>query len=99
MILDIDNKKRRALLISKYILDCKCFNDSCYKKSCGPMLTADNNKSLWEASTIREWLNKDFYNKAFSKSEKSKICDVVLKTGRRQDDRCVGVRPSIWVKF
>lgn len=47
------------------------------------ILDVDNNKSLWEVSTIREWLNKDFYNKAFSKSEKTKICNVVLKTGRR----------------
>lgn len=37
---------------------------------------------MWEVSTIREWLNKDFYNKAFSKSEKGKICNVTLKTGR-----------------
>ena len=30
-------------------------------------------KISWETSTLREWLNKDFYNTAFSKNEKSII--------------------------
>ena len=30
-------------------------------------------KISWETSTLREWLNKDFYNTAFSKDEKSII--------------------------
>lgn len=82
LLLDIDDEKKEALLISKYILDCKCFNDSCYKNRNDFELIEEKGKSLWEVSTIREWLNNDFYNKAFSKSEKSKICNTKLKTGR-----------------
>ena len=33
----------------------------------------------WKNSTIRQWLNSDFYNKAFNDSEKSRISITVLK--------------------
>lgn len=56
----------QKLLISKYIIDNKCFSDNnmCYS---------------WENSTIRKWLNEDFYNEAFSNVEKKKISNITTK--------------------
>ena len=45
-----------ALLISKYILDAKTFSDY--------------GKSNWSSATLHSWLSKDFYNQAFSESDK-----------------------------
>ena len=52
----------RTLLLSRYILDYKPYDDS------GVDVT-------WETSQIRNWLNKDFYNSAFSDEEKMSIID------------------------
>ena len=54
---EMDDKK---ILLSKYILDAKPFNDE------------DINVS-WDNSTIRKWLNGEFYESAFSSDEKSQI--------------------------
>ena len=53
----LEKKNGKALLLSKYILDCKNYN---YDNYC------DTN---WEESTIREWLNSIFYSNAFSDDE------------------------------
>jgi len=50
------------LLVSRYILDYKDFND-----------TTQAVATSWENSTLRNWLNEEFYNKAFSNEEKRKI--------------------------
>ncbi len=49
-----------ALLISKKILDTKAYGDS-------------EDIVTWEESSVRKWLNEDFYDTAFSESEKSHI--------------------------
>ena len=54
-----------ALLLSKYILDCKNYNN-----------TYDN--VTWETCDLRKWLNSDFYNKAFNSSEQSVIKEINL---------------------
>lgn len=53
-------KEDRLLLISRYALDCVCW---------------DNAKELitWDRSTIREWLNQTFYDDAFNGAEKRLI--------------------------
>ena len=48
-------------LQSVYALDCLPFNE--------------DGESSWEDSSLREWLNNDFYEEAFSKSEKKEIID------------------------
>ena len=53
-------KSGRLLLVSEYGLDAKPYNTK-------------ETSVTWETSTLRTWLNKDFYNAAFSSSEKSKI--------------------------
>ena len=56
----------RALVISRYGLEAMPYNDS-------------NTSVTWETSTLRKWLNGDFYNKAFSSTEKSRIQEVTVK--------------------
>jgi len=51
-----------ALVISKYGLDAVRYNE-------------EKENITWENSTVRIWLNNDFYNKAFSNAEKSIIIE------------------------
>ncbi len=57
-ILSIDTENNRALLLSRYGLDCKIFDD-------------DSN--VWADSKICSWLNDDFYYTAFDETEQAKI--------------------------
>ena len=52
----INEGKVRVELFSKYALDCVPFNE--------------DGESSWEDCSLREWLNNDFYEEAFSKTEK-----------------------------
>lgn len=63
LILDIQDGK--ALVISKYALDCKPYNTE----------FAD---VTWETCTLRQWLNDDFINAAFSADEKAMIPTVTV---------------------
>ena len=56
----LDVKDGKALLISKYALDAKAYEES------GKPIT-------WETCTLRQWLNSDFLNEAFSDKEQSAI--------------------------
>ena len=58
----LDRKDNKALLLSKYILDCKCYNN-------------EFKEVTWEDCDLRKWINNDFYNKAFSDKEKSVVLD------------------------
>ena len=51
-----------VMLISRYILDYKEFNDTTIAKA-----------TSWEHSSLRKWLNEDFFNSAFSSTEQNKI--------------------------
>jgi hypothetical protein len=52
----------KALLISKYALDCKRYNEK-----------EKDEATSWEECTLRKWLNNDFMNSAFSNTEQSFI--------------------------
>lgn len=54
------NNDKWALLVSRYVIDARPYNDT----------RAD---VTWETCSIRKWLNSDFYNNAFSPSEKEQI--------------------------
>ena len=56
----LDKKGASVLLLSKYSLDGKQFND---KKG----------HASWESSTLRRWLNSEFLNTAFSSGEQNAI--------------------------
>ena len=51
-----------SLLFSRYILDYQAFNDTVVAEATG-----------WENSSLRSWLNNDFYSSAFSDQEQSNI--------------------------
>lgn len=51
----------KALMISEYLLDAHRF---------------DNDRSYWESSELRTWLNDDFMNKAFTADEQQKLSEI-----------------------
>jgi len=57
----LDKKGDEVLLISEYGLDAQPFD------------TSGKERVLWKDSTIRKWLNDNFYNSAFSEDEKENI--------------------------
>ena len=57
-------KDDHALLLSKYALETVPYND-------------EHVPVTWESSSLRKWLNKNFYNYAFNSSEKVKIIEAV----------------------
>lgn len=76
-ILDPDT----GFVVSKTLLDCQPYSNTIYlnlnASSTGTASFNDptytNFANNYETSSIRKWLNKDFYNTAFSDSEKKKI--------------------------
>lgn len=58
LVLDVRDGK--ALVISKYGLDCKQYH----------MVSED---VAWETCTLRQWLNEEFYQTAFTQEERNKI--------------------------
>lgn len=63
-VLDVQDGK--VLLISKYVLDAKPFHEY-------------DEYTLWEECTLRQWLNNDFYNVAFSDADKLQIVETTLQ--------------------
>ena len=61
----LDLKDNKALVISKYALDCRAYN-------------TDLMDVTWETCSLREWLNSDFINSAFTSYEKEIIPEVVV---------------------
>ena len=57
----LDKKGDEVLLLSEYGLDAQPFD------------TSGKERVLWKDSTIRKWLNNDFYNSTFSEKEKEYI--------------------------
>lgn len=62
----IANSNGKALLLSKYVLIGKEFNDDAYYGEAG----SEHNSVTWEKSTLYTWLNKEFI-KSFTKTEQS----------------------------
>jgi tetratricopeptide (TPR) repeat protein len=56
----LDKQGGKALLVSKYALDCKPYNDV-YEDV------------TWETCTLRSWLNGEFYETAFSETERALV--------------------------
>lgn len=70
LVLEVKNNK--ALVISKYALDCKQYN-------------MGSPETTWETCTLRKWLNGDFVNAAFSDDEKTKISTVTVSADKNSD--------------
>ena len=65
----LDVEEGRALLISKYGLDALQFHNK---------ETSWGNPVNWRMSSIRKWLNQEFYENAFSEGEKNSILPMNL---------------------
>lgn len=84
IVLEKDSENKRALIISKYILDVR-FN--VYKSG--------EKNTTWENSNIRTWLNNEFYNIAFTEEEKNKIKEVQLVNEDNDDYMTLGGRDTM----
>ena len=65
----LKNDGSRALLISKYALDCRQYNTS-------------RANVTWETCKLRKWLNGKFLNAAFSESERAMIPSVTVSADK-----------------
>ncbi|MCQ2462165.1 MAG: DUF6273 domain-containing protein, partial [Clostridia bacterium] len=65
----LDIKDGKALLISKYALDCQKYNKS-------------STDVTWENCSLRKWLNGTFLNNAFSSDEQAVIATTNVSTGK-----------------
>ena len=72
----LDNQGDKMLVISRYGLDCQPYNT---------IYTG----ITWETCTLRNWLNSEFYNTAFSDSEKA---SVITTTVENPDNAVYGTR-------
>ena len=70
LVLEI--KDGKALVISKYALDCQQYNTSCTDVT-------------WETCTLRKWLNNNFINSAFTADEKAMIPMVTVSADKNPD--------------
>lgn len=61
----LDNTDGKVMLMAYYALDCQKF---------------DSDTNVWKDSDIREWLNDDFIEDAFTEKERSYIAETELKT-------------------
>ena len=73
----LDRKGDKALLLSKYVIDCKSYHDKYENVN-------------WEGCALRKWLNNDFYNLAFNSSEKDKIQNTNLVNSANADTKIEG---------
>jgi hypothetical protein len=58
----------RMLVIAEQILDARPYND-------------EPGQVTWETSTLRAWLNDEFYNETFSEAEKARILETNVLNG------------------
>lgn len=70
LVLDVVNGK--ALVVSKYGLDCQPYN-------------TEAGELTWDTCTLRTWLNTNFINAAFSDNEKASIPTVTVSADKNTD--------------
>ncbi len=71
LVLDYEANNNRALLLSRYGLDVKPYNE-------------EYTDITWGKCTLRTWLNKDFMNKAFGNSEQNAILTTAVDNSKSQ---------------
>lgn len=72
LVLDVDEDAHKALLISRYALDCQKYN-------------AEDNFITWEECTLRYWLNSGFMGKAFTREEQKTIVTAKVMADKNPD--------------
>lgn len=63
----LEVKDNKALVISKYALDCKPYN-------------IQYEDTTWEKCSLRSWLNSNFIAEAFTVDERNYICETTVNT-------------------
>ena len=82
----LKNDGSKALLISKYALDCQQYN------------TSDRNVT-WETCTLRKWLNGTFISNAFSHEEQAMILSTTTESADTKDRVFLLSRDEAWEYF
>ena len=72
VVIDKNDELGTAILITKDIVDFNVFYDDLFFNESKEVMN-------WEKSTIRKWLNEEFYNVAFSNNEKKVIAETKLQ--------------------
>ena len=73
----LEKNNNDALLLSKYIIDCKCYNN-------------EFKDITWENCDLRKFLNDDFYNEAFNDDERKKIQNAKILNTDNEEYKTVG---------
>ena len=68
----LDQKDGKTLLLSKYIIDSKQYNE-------------EDESITWEYSSVRKWLNNDFIKNAFDKNEQQKIQSTLISNNNNDE--------------
>ncbi len=71
IVLDVDKKNKKALLLSRYGLRNKPYNDKYVAVT-------------WEKCSLRKWLNDKFLNSVFTKKEQDAILTTTVDNSRSQ---------------
>ena len=74
----LDDNKGELLMLSKYCLDVVHYFDQANLRDIAHAI-------VWENSYIRNWLNDEFYNRAFTEKEKKRIVETVIVTDETLD--------------
>ena len=73
-VLTVNKKTGQALLLSDQALDAVSFGEA------GNPEEYTRTGLNWENSTVRNWLNSEFYSSVFSDTEKDRILETALRT-------------------
>lgn len=68
----LETKDGKAFLLSKYVLDSDAY-DTTFDEEKWMFDTSYSYRASWEKSTLRTWLNSEFYDAAFSDAEKESV--------------------------
>lgn len=68
----LDQQGKKLLLVSRYCLDCKPFYDG-------------YSRTTWQESTLRTWMNDEFFEEAFSEDEQAAISVTTVRTKQNPD--------------
>lgn len=77
----------KALLMTKYIIDCKPFDYVDIEKLNDTSEETKNNYKnvTWESCSLRKWLNSEFIESSFSAEEKKHIAETVIVDTKTAD--------------
>ena len=80
-VLDVDIKKRRALLITENLIDCRKYHEK-------------SKDVTWEGCDLRKWLNGEFMDRAFDEKELRKIAVTSIMSSDNTEYATKGARAT-----